>query len=55
MVVDADHHLALATSHKVGHALVVLKRKVDAIALCLPVRRVHVVEGVGPVVALGAV
>jgi len=55
MVIDADHHLALTPAHEVGHALVVFKREVDAVARRLPVRRVHVMEGVGSVVAFGAV
>ena len=54
VVVDADHHLAFAAPHKVSHALVVFKREVDAVASSLLVRRVHVVEGVRPVVALCA-
>src|SRR5450830_1591039 len=55
MIVDADHHPALAAPHEVGHPLVVLKRKVDSIAGSLTVRWVHVVERVRTVVALGAV
>lgn len=51
MIVDADHHLSFAPAHEVGHPFVVLKRKVDAIAGGLPVRRIHVMEGVGTVVA----
>ena len=54
MVVDADHHLAFAATHKDGHALVVFKRKFDAIACGLPVGRIHVMEGVRPVVTLCA-
>ncbi|MNC78477.1 hypothetical protein D3C75_1306960 [compost metagenome] len=54
MVVNADHHPALATAHEVGHAFVVLKRKVHAVAGGLPIRRVHVMEGVGSVIAFGA-
>ena len=54
MVVDADHHLAFAASHKISHALIVFKREVHAVASGLPVRWIHVVEGVRPVVALGA-
>ncbi len=52
VVVDADHHLPLTTPHKISHALVVFEREVDAVPRRLPVRRVHVVEGVWPVVAL---
>ncbi|KMN16869.1 hypothetical protein TU85_24785 [Pseudomonas helleri] len=54
MVVDADHHLAFAAPHKVGHKLVVFKREVHTVPSGLPVRWVHVVEGVRPVVALCA-
>jgi hypothetical protein len=54
VVVDADHHLALAATHEVGHSLVVLEWKVNAVAGGLPVRRVHVVEGLGTVVAFSA-
>jgi len=55
MVIDADHHLALTAPHEIRHALVVIKREVDAVARRLPIRWVHVVEGVGAVVAFGAV
>jgi len=54
MVVDAYHYLAFAAAHEVSHPLIVLERKVHPIAGGLPVRRVHVVEGVGTVVAFGA-
>lgn len=54
VVVDADHHLALAPSHEVGHPLVLLEGEVHAIAGGLPVRRVHVEEGVRSIVALRA-
>lgn len=54
VVVDANHHLAFAAPHEVGHALVVFERKVHAIAGGLPVRWVHIVKGVGTVVAFGA-
>lgn len=54
MVIDTHHHLPFAAPHEVGHALVILKRKVDAIACGLPVGRVHVMERVRPVVPLGA-
>ena len=54
VVVDADHHFAFTPTHEVGHPLIVLKRKVHAITSGLPVRRIHVVEGVGTVVAFGA-
>ncbi|MNS37763.1 hypothetical protein D3C72_699920 [compost metagenome] len=54
VVVDAYHHLALAETHEVGHALVVLKRKVDAISGGLPVRWVHVMEGMSTIVAFSA-
>ena len=52
MIVDADHHLAFAAAHKVSHALVVFKREVHAVSSGLPLRRVHVVEGVRAVVTL---
>lgn len=54
MVVDADHHLAFAAPHEVGHTLVVLERKIHAIPGGLPIRRVHVVKGMGTVVAFCA-
>ena len=54
MVVDADHHLAFAAAHEVCHSFVILERKVHSIAGGLPVRWIHVVEGVGPVVAFSA-
>lgn len=50
VIIDADH-LAFATAHEVGHALVVLERKIHTITGGLPVRRVHVMEGMGAVVA----
>ncbi|MNR59497.1 hypothetical protein D3C85_1807630 [compost metagenome] len=55
VVVDAYHHLAFTAAHEVGHPFIVLKRKVHPIAGGLPVRRVHVVKGMGTVVAFGAV
>lgn len=55
MIIDADHHLSLATPHEVSNALVVLKGKVHTVACCLPVRRIHIVKCVGTVVAFGAV
>lgn len=55
MIVDTDHHPALAPPHEVGHPLVLLEWEVDAIARGLPVRRVHVEERVRSVVALGTV
>ena len=54
MVIDANHHPPFAAPHKISHALVVFKREVNSVASGLPVRRVHVVEGVGTVVAFGA-
>lgn len=54
MIVDADHHFAFAAAHEIGHSFVVLKRKVHAVAAGLPVRWIHVVEGVSAVVALCA-
>ncbi len=54
VIVNADHHLAFATAHELGHPFVVLEWEVNAIAGGLPVRRVHVVEGVGTVIALSA-
>ena len=54
VVVDADHHLAFATPHKVSHPLVIFKREVHSVSSGLPVRRVHVVEDVRAVVALCA-
>ena len=55
MLVDADHHPPLAPPHEVRHPLIVLERKVHAIACRLPVGRIHVVKGVCTVVALSAV
>jgi len=54
MIVDADHHLAFAAVHKVSHPLVIFEREVDSVAGGLPVRWVHVMEGVGTVVAFSA-
>ncbi len=54
VVIDADHHLSFACPHEISHALVVLERKIYTIPSRLPVRRVHVMEGVRPVVTLGA-
>ncbi|CAI8789163.1 hypothetical protein EMIT0P171_190078 [Pseudomonas sp. IT-P171] len=54
MVVDADHDLAFAATHEVGHPLVVLERKVHAVPGGLPVRRVHIVESVSAVITLRA-
>lgn len=55
LIVDADPHPVLATTHEVGHALVFHERKIYAIACGLPVRRVHVKEHVRSIIALGAV
>ena len=55
VIVDTDNHFALAAAHETGNPLVVFKRKVNAIAGGLPIRRVHVVKGMGPVVAFRAV
>lgn len=54
VVVDADHHLALAAAHEFRHALIFLEGEIDAIAGGLPIRRVHVKERVRSIVALGA-
>lgn len=54
VVVDADHHLAFAPTHKVGHALVLFEGEVNAVTGGLPVRGVHVEERVRSIVALGA-
>lgn len=54
MIVDADHHLALAAPHEVGHPLVLFERKSDTVAGGLPLRRIHVMEGVHPVITLRA-
>lgn len=54
VIVDAHHHLPSATSHELGHPLVVFEGEIHTIACGLPVRRVHVMEGVRPVVAFGA-
>lgn len=54
VVVDADHHLALAPAHEVGHALVLIEGEGDAVAGGLPVRGVHVEKRVRSIVALGA-
>ncbi len=51
MIVDADHHLAFAATHEASHPLVILERKVHAITGGLPVRWIHVMKGVGTVVA----
>jgi len=55
VVVDADHDLALAATHKVSHPLVILEREVHAISSGLPVRWVHVVERMSAVVALSTI
>jgi len=54
VVIDADHHLAFAAAHEVGHPFVVLERKVHSIAGRLPIRRIHVMESVGTVVTFRA-
>lgn len=53
VIVDADHDLPLATPHKVSHSLVTLKGKIHPVAGRLPVGRIHIVEGMGAVIALG--
>lgn len=54
VVVDADHHPALAAPHEHGHLLVVLEGEVDTVTCRLPVRRVHVVKRVRSIVAFSA-
>lgn len=54
VVVDANHHFSFAAAHEVGHPLVVLEQKVHPITCGLPVRRVHVMEGMGAVVTFSA-
>lgn len=55
VVVDTDHHPTLAPAHEVGHTLVLLERKIHAIASGLPIRRVHVEKCVRSIIALGAI
>jgi hypothetical protein len=52
VVVNAHHHPALAAPHELGHRQVLLEREVHAVPLGFPIRRIHVVEGVRPVVTL---
>ena len=54
VIVDADHLLTFATAHEVGHPFVVFKRKVHSIPCGLPVRRIHIVKRMAPVIALSA-
>ncbi len=53
VIIDTNHHLPFAPPHKISHPLVILKRKIYTIPSRLPVRQIHVVEGVRPVIALG--
>ena len=50
VVIDTDHHLPFAAAHEIRHPFVVLKRKVHPIPCGLPVRRVHVVKRMWPVI-----
>src|SRR5260364_159922 len=52
MVIDRDHHLALAVAHDFGYTLILLEFEGDIVACHLPIRWIKVKEGVGPVVAL---
>jgi len=54
VIVDADHHLALAAAHEVGHALVLLKRENPRRSQRSASRGVHVEECVCLILALGA-
>ena len=54
MVVDTDHHFALASAHEVSHLLVFLEWEIEPITGGLPVRRIHVEERVRSVVTFGA-
>lgn len=54
VVVDADHHLPLAPTHEVGHALVLLEEEVDAVAGGLPIGGIHVEERVRSIIAFCA-
>lgn len=55
VIVDTHHDPTLAAPHEISHPFVVLKREVDAIAGSLPVRRIHVVEGIRTVIPFSAV
>lgn len=55
VIVDADHGFALDATEYLGHFLVLLPAKWHAVSLGLPVRRIHIEEGVGAIVAADAV
>src|SRR5260364_77241 len=55
MVIDRDHQLALAVAHDFGHTLILLEFEGDIVACHLPVGRIQIEEGVGPVVPLNTV
>ena len=55
LIIDTDHHPALASPHKLSHALVLLEREVHTIASGLPVEWIHVEERMRSIVALGTV
>lgn len=54
VVVDADHHLALAAAHGLGQLLVLVEVERHAVAFGLPVRWVGIKEGMRAVVAFQA-
>lgn len=55
VIVDAHHDLAFASAHELSHPLILFEREIDPVAGGLPVRRVHVEEGVRSIVALRTV
>lgn len=54
MIVDADHHSAFASLHEFSHSLVVTELELNTVSVCLPIRRIHVMESMSTVVLLGA-
>jgi len=55
MVVDTDHNPALAATHEVSHALVLIEREIHTISGSLPVWWIHVEERMWSIIALGTV
>lgn len=55
VVIEADHHPALATTHELRHVLVLLEWEIHAISGSLPIWRVHVEKRVCSIIALGTV
>lgn len=54
VIVDANHHFALACPNEVGNSLVFIKAKLGPVPLVFQYWVGHIVKGMGPILLLGA-